>query len=116
MLTFPWRGSVGPVGSESHQGMTILDRLIELLRLARTYNRHDLSEPRVILWTDGEQAWSKVVPLLQDGMPELLVLSTDRAGDRVGPSTRIRYLLARGEWRESPVVYMPGISRHAFRG
>jgi len=104
------------VGSESPQGMTILDRLVELLRLARTYNRHDLSEPRAIIWTDGDQAWNKVIPLLQDGMPELLVLHTDRTGDRVGPSTRIRYLLARGEWRDPPVVYLPGISRQAFRG
>src|SRR2546425_10453226 len=96
--------------------MTILDRLVELLRLARTYNRHDLSEPRVILWTDGEQAWSKVIPLLQDGMPELLVLNADRIGDRLGPSTRIRYLLARGEWRGSPVVYFPRISRPGVKG
>ncbi len=94
----------------------ILDRLIESLRRAAIYNRHDLAAPSVVLWTDGERQWSKVIPLLRDAMPELLTLAPEIADDRTGPSTFLRYQLARGTWQEVPVVYLPGIPRHAFRG
>ena len=53
--------------------MTVLNRLVEAIRGADTYNRHDLAEPRVVLWTDGERQWSKVINLIQDAIPELLV-------------------------------------------
>lgn len=96
--------------------MTILDHLVSSLRQAANYNRHDLAAPRVVLWTDGEQLWSKVVTLVGDAMPELLVLNGAPAENRQGPSTWIRYHLARGEWRDIPVIYLPGVPRHAFRG
>ncbi len=38
------------------------------------------------------------------------------ADERTGPSTWLRYRLARINWQETPVVYLPGIPRHAFRG
>lgn len=96
--------------------MTILDYLIAALRKAAVYNRHDQAGPCVVLWTDGERLWSKSIPLLRDAMPELLVLDPSCADARQGPSTLIRYSLAREVWRETPVIYMPGVSRQAFRG
>jgi len=96
--------------------MTVLNRLIAALRDADNYNRHDLAEPCVVLWTDGDCLWSPVMSLIQEAMPELLVLDPTDSGPRRGPSTVIRYLLARGEWKETPVVYLPGIARQAFRG
>ncbi len=95
---------------------SVLDHLIDSLRKAAIYNRHDLAAPSVVLWTDGERLWSKVIPLLRDAMPELLVLAPEIADERTGPSTWLRYQLARSDWQETPIVYLPGIARHAFRG
>ncbi len=95
---------------------TVLDHLIDSLRKAAIYNRHDLAAPSVVLWTDGERLWSKVIPLLQDAMPELLVLAPEIADERTGPATWLRYQLTRADWQETPVLYLPGIARHAFRG
>jgi len=95
---------------------TVLDHLIDSLRKAAIYNRHDLAAPSVVLWTDGERLWSKVIPLLRDAMPELLVLAPEIADERTGPATWLRYQLTRADWQETPVLYLPGIARHAFRG
>jgi hypothetical protein len=95
---------------------TILEHLIDRLRAAAIYNRHDLAAPSVVLWTDGEGLWSRAIPLLQDAMPELLVLAPEIADERTGPSTWLRYRLARGTWEHAPVVYLPSVARYAFRG
>jgi hypothetical protein len=95
---------------------SVLDQLIDSLRKAAIYNRHDLAAPSVVLWTDGERLWSKVIPLLRDAMPELLMLAAEIADERTGPSTWLRFQLSRGDWPRTPVVYLPGIPRHAFRG
>lgn len=95
---------------------TVLDHLIDNLRKAAIYNRHDLAAPTVVLWTDGERLWSKVIPLLRDAMPELLVLAPEIADERTGPSTWLRYRLARADRQGTPILYLPGIARHAFRG
>jgi hypothetical protein len=95
---------------------TILEHLIERLRAAAIYNRHDLAAPSVVLWTDGERLWSRAIPLLREAMPELLVLAPEIADGRTGPSTWLRYQLARGTWDRPPVLYLPGVARYAFRG
>lgn len=94
---------------------TVLDQLILSLKQASSYNRHDLAEPEVILWTDGEQLWRRSVPRLLDAIPELLVLEPKATGPRTGPSTYIRYLLKRQVFRGKPVVYLPGVPRQKFR-
>lgn len=95
---------------------TVLESLIDRLRQAAIYNRHDLAAPSVILWTDGDHHWQPAIPLLQEAMPELLALNPEVTGENQGPSTWLRYHLARGTFRHTPVVYLPGISRVAFRG
>lgn len=96
--------------------MTVLDHLIGSLRQAADFNRHELVGPRVVLWTDGERLWTRALPLLEDAVPELLILDGTRKAERRGPATWIRYRIARGQWREPPIVYVPGIARPAFRG
>lgn len=95
---------------------TVLDRLVAAIREAAVYNRHDLAEPGVILWPDGEKLWSRIIPILRDAMPELLTLDPDGTSPRSGPAAKLRYLLNRGEVKEKPVIYMPGVPRHSFRG
>ena len=94
----------------------ILEHLIERLRQAAIYNRHDLAPPTVVLWTDGEGLWSPVIPLIREAMPELLVLAAEVQGEGAGPSTWVRYQLARRPWAKPPVLYLPGVARQAFRG
>ena len=96
--------------------MTVLEKLVESLRSAAIYNRHDLAPPSVVLWTDGAEVWAKAVPLVRDAMPELLILDADCDGERQGPSTWLRYQLARRDWHKTPVLYLPGVARQAFRG
>ena len=100
---------------------TILEQLIDRLRAAAIYNRHDLAAPSVVLWTDGEGLWSRAIPLLCDAMPGLFVLAPEIADERTGPSTWLRYQLAR--WGSCargggtpPLLYLPGVARSAFRG
>ena len=95
--------------------MTTLNQLVSSIRDAANYNRHDLAAPRVVLWTDGERLWSRVSTIIQDAIPELIVWDPTDARQRRGPDTLVRYLLAREEPSEIPIVYLPGISRQAFR-
>lgn len=95
---------------------TVLECLIDRLRQAAIYNRHDLAPPTVVLWPDGERHWNAAIPLLQQAMRELLVLNPEVSGEGQGPSTWLRYRLARGAFRHMPVIYLPGISRVSFRG
>lgn len=100
----------------SRDTVTILEKLMEHIRRAAVYNRHDLAAPIVILWPDGECLWKKIIPILLDAMPELLVLDESICNLRSGPATQIRYLLSRSATGTTPVVYMPGVSRLVFRG
>jgi len=96
--------------------MTIIEKLAEAIRRAGIYNRHDLAPPAVILWTDGERLWEKVISQAQESIPELLVLDSSASGGQCGPSTWIRYHLTRGALDDPWVIYLPGVSRHLFRG
>ena len=95
--------------------MTISEELINALRKAASYNRNDLAAPRVVIWPDGERLWGKVLPALVESMPELLVLDAAEMNGNRGPSTYLRYLIAKAK-DKIPILYLPGVSRQAFRG
>ncbi len=95
--------------------MTVVEELINALRKAAHYNRNDLAAPRVVIWPDGERLWIKVVPELVEAMPELLVLDAAEMDGNRGPSTYLRYLVAKSQ-EHVPILYLPGVSRQAFRG
>ena len=94
--------------------MTIAEEFIKTLRNAAHYNRNDLAAPRVVLWPDGESLWAKVIPGLRENLPELLVLDPAEVTAAGGPSTYLRYLITKAEGKV-PIVYLPGVSRQAFR-
>lgn len=96
--------------------MSILDNVVQALRSAAVYNKHDQAPPQVVLWTDGERLWTKTVDALLGAMPELLVFDPAALSERRGPSTWLRYRLARQGAKDTPVVYLPGVARQAFRG
>lgn len=96
--------------------MTVLDHLLATFREAGIYNRHDLARPSVILWTDGDLHWEKVAAQIASARPGFFQLASAEADGFKGPSTWIRYQLSCWSGEEVPVVYMPGIHRHQFRG
>jgi hypothetical protein len=96
--------------------MTVLEHLLSVLNDAAIYNRHDLARPSVILWTDGERHWEKVAAIIAQSRPGFFALGESDANEFTGPSTWIRYQLGKWDGEEIPVVYLPGIHRHQFRG
>ncbi len=96
--------------------MTVLDHLLSIFHEAGVYNRHDLAKPSVILWTDGQRSWEKVAPLIAQSRGGFFQLQAGEVDDFKGPSTWIRYQLGKWTGDEVPVVYLPGIHRHQFRG
>jgi hypothetical protein len=95
--------------------MTVLESLLAALRQAAEYNRHDQTKPSVVLWTDPDRLWERVLPTLRKATPELLTLSSE-ATDTEGVSTYLRYVL--GKWKPEkgvPILYLPGVSRQNFR-
>ena len=54
--------------------ITVIEHLVGNLRNAATYNSNAQIAPVVILWTDKEQQWRKVLPQLRSALPELLTV------------------------------------------
>jgi hypothetical protein len=96
--------------------VTVQELLVDALRKAASYNRHEFVSPRAVLWPDGDRLWAGLVDSLIPALPEMLVLDPVAAGERRGPDTWLRYRLARPDWGDAtPVVYLPGVDRQAFR-
>ncbi len=95
--------------------MTLLDHILSELKSAGNYNRHDVAKPSVILWTDGESLWKKVAGRVAKSRPAFFQLEPRGIQEYMGPATWIRYRLGKHDGEEIPVVYLPGISRAAFR-
>lgn len=96
--------------------LTVQRLLVEALRKAASFNRHEFVPPRVVLWPDGDRLWSGAVDALVHAMPEMLVLDAAESGERRGQDAWLRYRLSRSErGGATPVVYLPGVDRQAFR-
>jgi hypothetical protein len=94
--------------------MTVLDHITQALRAAANYNSSDQAPPRVVLWPDADGLWAKVMPALQEAMPELLVLHPAEVTATAGPSTYLRYRITKAGDPVS-IVYLPGVARQSFR-
>ncbi|HRF47710.1 MAG TPA: BREX-1 system phosphatase PglZ type B [Anaerolineales bacterium] len=97
--------------------MTVLERLVQALRDAATHNPSDMVRPLVILWPDEEGLWREAIPPLRDVVPVLWVLGDYAPDQAMGPSIWLRYQLEKVEptAKSVPVLYLPGVSRSAFR-
>lgn len=96
--------------------MTVLEHIVTSLEAAAAYNKHDSSPPSVILWTDGQRLWEPVASRIGECLGRFYILNPDEVGPNIGPSTWIRYrLTADADKQGIPVIYLPGISRQAFR-
>ena len=105
--------------TDSH---TLLDVIVGALRRAATTFHLGVEEPPVaVLWTDPDAVWKPLVPILQNLMPELLVLGDYAPEKRLGPVIWLKCAIA-GKVPEValpagavPVLYLPGVARHELR-
>jgi hypothetical protein len=44
--------------------MTAITSILQSIRDAASYNKHELAAPRLILWPDEERLWIRVIELL----------------------------------------------------
>jgi len=95
--------------------MTVISSLLQALRHAASYNKHELAAPRVILWPDEERLWSRCIELLRTSYPALWTLGEYSLGQCAGPAAWLRYQLEIQESKDVPTIYLPGIDRAAFR-
>ncbi|NTU49967.1 MAG: BREX-1 system phosphatase PglZ type B [Desulfobulbaceae bacterium] len=95
--------------------MTILNSINKSLQRAALYNQHDLAAPRVILWPDEDRLWFHCIESLRHSYPELWTLGDYAPDLKTGPAVWLRYQLEAQEGNTVPVIYLPGISRSAFR-
>jgi len=97
--------------------VTILTKLLEALRAASDFNRNDVIPPSVILWTDGERCWESVAKQIAEARNGFFALDPSHSTSWGGTAAWIRYQLDRFDAQEeTPVVYLPGVARHQFRG
>ena len=95
--------------------MTVLASILQSLRNAATYNKHELAAPSVILWPDQERLWIQCIEPLRGTYPALWSLG-DYAPERAtGPAVWLRYQLEAQGGDDVPVIHLPGIDRSAFR-
>jgi len=95
--------------------MTVLEYILQSLRNAASYNRHELAAPRVILWPDEERLWTQCIEPLRASYPALWSLGDYSPDTATGPAAWLRYQLEMQGGEDVPVIYLPGIGRSAFR-
>ena len=89
--------------------------MLQSIRKAASYNRHELAPPQVILWPDEERLWIECLDLLQANHPLLWSLGDYDPDKATGPAAWLRYQLEIRSGDHVPVIYLPGIGRSAFR-
>ena len=99
---------------------TLLDAVIESIRRSHAYNANDAAPPAVVLWPDAERQWVQLIPLLAGALP-ILTFGAYDPGTRTGPAYWLRCMVDRTLPQdripvdETPVIYLPGVSRGDLR-
>lgn len=100
--------------------MTLINHLIKSVQAAAKVNATVQTPPAAILWTDKERHWETVAAGLQCRMPGLLTLGAFGGAPRTGPAIWLKCAIA-GVLEDidfagqTPVIYLPGISRADLR-
>jgi hypothetical protein len=107
--------------SVTKKTLTVLDELVAALGRAADYNRDDQVGPAAVLWTDKEEQWRPLLPLLRARLQSLLTLGDLDPTQRCGPAIWVKCALGGALPRvvlpggEVPVLYLPGVSRAELR-
>lgn len=100
--------------------ITFSDALVDALQRAGRYNKNDQTPPAAVLWTDKDRQWEPLLSVLRDRLP-LLTFGSYAPDQRTGPAYWLRCMVARtlpGDLLpagETPIIYLPGISRQEIR-
>ncbi|MEI7923285.1 MAG: BREX-1 system phosphatase PglZ type B [Planctomycetota bacterium] len=101
--------------------MKVVQSLIKSLKKTSAYNPEVQVAPACVLWPDKERQWESAIGLIQESLPELLVLGAYEPKARKGPAIWLRCVLA-GRIDEvlvasgsKPILYLPGVSRQDLR-
>ncbi|WP_019531274.1 BREX-1 system phosphatase PglZ type B [Dasania marina] len=99
--------------------MTLIDRLVEVVRQASSFNEQTQAAPAAVLWTDKECQWQTAMPLIKQHLPELIELGDYAPEQRIGPAVWIKCAIARKvadlPLDRTPIIYLPGIARKEMR-
>lgn len=97
---------------------TVLDRLVECVQSALSYDQNVRIAPAALLWPDEARHWEPVIPRLGEQLP-IITLGAYEPEDRRGPAYWIRCVVADtidvGLPGAPPIVYLPGVARSALR-
>jgi len=96
-----------------------MDMLISSLRLCGSVP-DGTATPAAILWTDPKGEWNDMRGELLARLPEMLVLGEYAPEERAGPALWIRCVIDKtlnipGMTEDTPIIYMPGVSRQDLR-
>jgi len=97
----------------------IIDKLVEHVRAAASFNDQTQAAPAAVLWTDKECQWQSAMPMIKQQLPELIELGDYNPGQRIGPAVWIKCAIARKvadlPLDRTPIIYLPGIARKEMR-
>jgi hypothetical protein len=85
--------------------MTVLTSILQSIRSAASYNKHELAAPRVILWPDEERLWMQCIEPMRASYPALWSLGDYAPGKATGPAAWLRYQLETQSGEDVPVSY-----------
>lgn len=97
------------------------EQLATSIRRAADFDSGLQVSPICILWPDGERQWEAAIGLLQDELPELLLLGDYDPRRRSGPAIWLRCAIERKTddlslpEERTPILYLPGYSRQQLR-
>jgi hypothetical protein len=94
--------------------MTVLTSILQSIRNAASYNKHELAAPRVNLWPDDARLWTERIEPLRASCPALWSLGDYAPDQATGPAAWLRYQLETQGGEDVPVIYLPGIGRSSF--
>jgi hypothetical protein len=96
-----------------------LAALVAALRSAGSYNRQDQAPPAAVLWTDKQRQWESLIREVRSQIP-IFTLGNYEPNMQSGPAYWLRCIVDRtiesiASKDETPVIYLPGVSRHMMR-
>lgn len=100
--------------------MKFRQAFIGFLRKAAAFNAGAQVTPACILWPDKDKQWVHCLTALRQDLPELLTLGTYDPSTGTGPAIWLKCAIA-GAFEaldfagQTPVIYLPGISRADLR-
>jgi hypothetical protein len=99
----------------------VLEAILASLQSASEYNQNDQVAPAAILWTDKDEQWEPLLPILRQLLPQLLTLGAYDPASRTEPAIWLKCMLARAlpeaDWPADvvPILYLPAVGRQELR-